>query len=114
MLHSAIAGPLRHKSSTADSPSDARAKFARGVVFEREGSYGSAQPSAQANTFYDIAMMWFAIGLYGDCADQLNKDLELAPKAAARRSRRSSTSSRIACRMCSWTRVRTAAPHAGP
>jgi hypothetical protein len=92
MLHSAIAGPLRHKPSTADYPSDARAKFARGVVLEREGRTNdakteyseSAELSPQANTFYDIAMMWCAIGLYGDCADQLKKYLELAPKAADR------------------------------
>jgi tetratricopeptide (TPR) repeat protein len=92
MLHGAIAGPLRHKSSTADYPSDARAKFARGVVLEREGRTNdakteyseSAELSPQANTFYDIAMMWCAIGLYGDCADQLKKYLELAPKAADR------------------------------
>jgi tetratricopeptide (TPR) repeat protein len=91
-MHQVAGGPLRHKPSTAAYPNDARAKFARGVVLEREGRtndakteyYESAQLSPQANTYYDIAMMWLAIGSYGDCADQLKKYLELAPKAADR------------------------------
>jgi tetratricopeptide (TPR) repeat protein len=91
-MHQVAGGPLRHKPSTADYPSDARAKFARGVVLEREGRtndakteyYESAQLSPQPNTYYDIAMMWLASGLYGDCVEQLKKYLELAPKAADR------------------------------
>ena len=88
----ASAGPLRHKPSTPEYPSDALALFAKAVVFEREGRpadakteyYASAERSPQANTYYDIAMMWQAIGSYHDCVEQLRKYLELAPKAADR------------------------------
>jgi tetratricopeptide (TPR) repeat protein len=91
-LRGASAGPLRHKPSTADYSIDARARFARAVVLEREGRtndaktayYESAELSPQANTYYDIAMMWLAVGAHHDCADQLKKYLELAPKAADR------------------------------
>jgi len=92
VLHGASAGPLRHKPSSADYPNDARAKFAQAVVYEREGRitdaktayYEAAELSPQANTYYDIAMMWIAVGMYGDAADQLKKYVELAPKAADR------------------------------
>lgn len=92
VLHGASAGPLRHKPSTADYPTDARAKFAQAVVYEREGRatdaraeyYESAQLSPQANTSYDIAMMWLAVGMYADAVGQLKKYVELAPKAADR------------------------------
>ncbi|HET9987712.1 MAG TPA: hypothetical protein VFQ65_04315 [Kofleriaceae bacterium] len=92
VLHGAAAGPLRHKPSTADYPSEALALFAKAAVYEREGRAGdaktayseSAERSPQANTYYDIAMMWLAIGSHHDCAEQLKKYLELAPKAADR------------------------------
>jgi tetratricopeptide (TPR) repeat protein len=92
VLHAAGAGPLRHKPSTAAYPSDALALFAKAVVFEREGRpgdakasyYDSAERSPQANTYYDIAMMWIAIGSHHDGVEALKKYLELSPKAADR------------------------------